>query len=505
MTAPRTLRLHPDDNVAIAIDLVPQGATAAGLTARERILRGHKMAVEPIREGEPIRKFGQIIGFAKSHIAPGEWVHEHNVGLHDFARDYRFAEDAKPDDLLPPELQATFQGYRRDAGKTGTRNYLGILTSVNCSASVARFAAAEIERSGVLAEYPGVDGVVAIVHGTGCGHAAYGEGFEVLRRTQWGYASHPNFAGVVMVGLGCEVFQIGRMKQEYGLQETDTFRTLTIQETGGTKKTVEAIAGSIREMLPIAARAKRETRPASELTLALQCGGSDGYSAITANPALGAASDLLVRHGGASILSETPEIYGAEHLLTRRAATREVGEKLVGRIRWWEDYTAKNGGEMNNNPSPGNKAGGLTTILEKSLGAAAKGGQSTLRAVYEYAEQVKERGFVYMDTPGYDPVAATGQVAGGANLIAFTTGRGSAFGAKPAPSIKLATNSDIYRRMVDDMDINCGDVLDGVSIEEKGREIFNKVLRVASGEKTKSEELGYGDSEFVPWQIGATM
>jgi altronate hydrolase len=505
MTAPRTLRLSPDDNVAIALDLVPQGAIAAGLTARERILRGHKMAVEPIREGEPIRKFGQIIGFAKAHVAPGEWVHEHNVGLHDFARDYRFAEDAKEDDLLPPELQATFQGYRRDTGKTGTRNYLGILTSVNCSASVARFAANEIERSGVLAEYPGIDGVVAIVHGTGCGHAAYGEGFEVLRRTQWGYASHPNFAGVVMVGLGCEVFQISRMKQEYGLQETDTFRTMTIQETGGTKKTVEAIAASIRDMLPIAARAKRETRPASELTLALQCGGSDGYSAITANPALGAASDLLVRHGGASILSETPEIYGAEHLLTRRAATREVGEKLVSRIRWWEDYTAKNGGEMNNNPSPGNKAGGLTTILEKSLGAAAKGGQSTLRAVYEYAEQVKERGFVYMDTPGYDPVAATGQVAGGANLIAFTTGRGSAFGAKPAPSIKLATNSDIYRRMIDDMDINCGDVLDGVSIEEKGREIFDKVLAVASGEMTKSEELGYGDSEFVPWQIGATM
>ena len=248
-----------------------------------------------------------------------------------------------------------------------------------------------------------------------------------------------------MVGLGCEVFQIGRMKKEYGLTETDTFRTLTIQETGGTKKTVEAIAATIRDMIPIAASAKRETRPASELTLALQCGGSDGYSGLTANPALGAASDLLVRHGGTSILSETPEIYGAEHLLTRRAATPAIGEKLVDRIRWWDDYTARNGGEMNNNPSPGNKAGGLTTILEKSLGAIAKGGQSTLRAVYEYAEPVRERGFVFMDTPGYDPVAATGQVAGGANVIAFTTGRGSAFGAKPAPSIKLATNSDIYQ------------------------------------------------------------
>jgi altronate hydrolase len=503
--SPRTVRLSDTDNVAIAVDLVNQGDEAAGLTARERILRGHKMALVPIREGEPIVKFGQIIGFAKSHIAPGEWVHEHNVGLHDFARDYRFCEDARDDDLLPEGMRATFEGFRRENGRTGTRNYIGILTSVNCSASVARFAADQVARSGLLDGYSGIDGVVPIVHGTGCGHAAYGEGFDVLRRTQWGYASHPNFAGVVMVGLGCEVFQIGRMKQEYGLQETDTFRTMTIQETGGTRKTVEAIAAAIRDMLPIAARARRETRPASELVLALQCGGSDGYSGLTANPALGAASDLLVRNGGTSILSETPEIYGAEHLLTRRAATREIGEKLVARIRWWEAYTERNGGEMNNNPSPGNKAGGLTTILEKSLGAIAKGGRSTLRAVYEYAEPVRERGFVYMDTPGYDPVAATGQVAGGANLICFTTGRGSAFGAKPAPSIKLATNSDIYRRMIEDMDIDCGDILEGVSIEDKGREIFETVLRVASGERTKSEELGYGDNEFVPWQIGAVM
>jgi len=505
VTSPRTLRLNPEDNVAIALDAVAAGVMATGLTAREKIMRGHKMAVLPIREGEPVTKLGQIIGFAKSHIAPGEWVHEHNVGLHDFSRDYHFAEDARPDDLLSEAERATFQGYPRPSGKTGTRNYIGILTSVNCSASVARFAAAAVEKSGLLDEHPGIDGVVAIVHGTGCGHAAYGEGFDVLRRTQWGYASHPNFAGVVMVGLGCEVFQIGRMKKEYGLQESDTFRTLTIQETGGTKKTVVAIEAAIRDMVSIAAKARRETRPASELVLALQCGGSDGYSALTANPALGAASDRLVRHGGTSILSETPEIYGAEHLLTRRAATREVGEKLVERIRWWEAYTERNGGEMNNNPSPGNKAGGLTTILEKSLGAAAKGGRSTLKAVYEYAEPVREHGFVYMDTPGYDPVAATGQVAGGANLIAFTTGRGSAFGAKPAPSIKLATNSDIYRRMIDDMDVNCGDVLDGVSVEDKGREIFETILRVASGERTKSEELGYGDLEFVPWQIGAVM
>jgi altronate hydrolase len=463
------------------------------------------MASVPIAAGEPVRKYGQVIGFASRAIAPGSWVHEHNVTLHDFARDYRFAEGARNDEILSPELRATFEGYVRPDGRTGTRNYIGVLTSVNCSATVAKFIADAVNRSDMLADYPQIDGVVPFVHGTGCGMAAYGEGFDVLRRTQWGYATHPNLGAALVVGLGCEVFQIDRMKDEYGLVEGDHFQTMTIQATGGTRKTVAEGIERIKAMLPVAARARRETRPASEAVLALQCGGSDGYSGITANPALGAAADLLVRHGGTAVLAETPEIYGAEHLLTRRAANRTVGEKLVERIRWWEAYTARNGGEMNNNPSPGNKAGGLTTILEKSLGAAAKGGTTTLRAVYEYAEPVKEKGFVFMDTPGYDPVGATGQVAGGCNVMCFTTGRGSAFGCKPAPSLKLATNSDIYARMIDDMDIDCGDILDGVSIDDKGREIFERVLAAASGARTKSENLGYGDLEFVPWQIGAVM
>ncbi|MFS8035382.1 UxaA family hydrolase [Xanthobacter sp. AM11] len=504
-TAPRVLKLSAKDNVAVALDEVPRGAPVAGVVAGARIPKGHKFAFEAIAEGAPVLKFGQVIGFAAQPIAPGAHIHTHNVVLHDFARDYAFAADATADVLVPAAERATFQGFRRSNGRTGTRNYLGILTSVNCSASVARFAAQAAEHAGLLADFPGIDGIVPIIHGTGCGMAAKGEGYDVLSRTLWGYATHPNFAGVVMVGLGCEMFQIARFKSEYGVEEAAGFRTLTIQDEGGTRRTVEHILGALREMIPAAAAARRETRPAAELVLALQCGGSDGYSALTANPALGVASDLLVAHGGTSILSETPEIYGAEHLLTRRAATRAVGEKLVSRIKWWEDYTARNAGEMNNNPSPGNKAGGLTTILEKSLGAAAKGGTSTLRAVYEYAEPVTERGFVFMDTPGYDPVAATGQVAGGANVICFTTGRGSAFGCKPAPSLKLATNSDIYRRMEEDMDINCGDVLDGVPLEEKGRQIFAAVLDVASGTRTKSEALGYGDAEFVPWQIGAVM
>jgi altronate hydrolase len=505
MTAPRAIRLSPDDNVVVAVDQIGPGATVANLTARERVPRGHKMSIAPIGDGGPVRKYGQIIGFASRAIAPGEWVHEHNVTLHDFARDYRFAEGARNDEILAPELRATFEGYLRPDGRTGTRNYIGVLTSVNCSATVAKFIAEEINRSDALADYPEIDGVVAFVHGTGCGLAAYGEGFDVLRRTQWGYATHPNLGAALMVGLGCEVFQIDRMKHDYGLVEGDHFQSMTIQAVGGTRKTVAEGVERIKAMLPIAARARRETRPASEVMLALQCGGSDGYSGITANPSLGAAADLLVRHGGTAVLAETPEIYGAEHLLTQRAANRTIGEKLVERIRWWEDYTTRNGGEMNNNPSPGNKAGGLTTILEKSLGAAAKGGTTTLRAVYEYAEPVKEKGFVFMDTPGYDPVGATGQVAGGCNVMCFTTGRGSAFGCKPTPSIKLATNSDVYARMTDDMDINCGDVLDGVSIADKGQEIFDRVLAAASGARTKSEDLGYGDLEFVPWQIGAVM
>jgi altronate hydrolase len=505
MTTTRTIRLSSDDNVVVAVDPIAPGTTAAGATARERVPRGHKMAVADIGANAPVRKYGQIIGFASRPIAAGDWVHEHNVALHDFARDYRFCEGAKNDEVLAQDARATFEGFVRPDGRTGTRNYIGVLTSVNCSASVAKFIAEAVNRSGILADYPGIDGAVAFVHGTGCGMAAHGEGFDVLRRTQWGYATHPNLGAALMVGLGCEVFQIDRMKDEYGVVEGDHFQTMTIQASGGTRKTLAEGVERIKAMLPVAARARRETRPASEITLALQCGGSDGYSGITANPALGAAVDLLVRHGGTGVLAETPEIYGAEHLLTRRAVNRAVGEKLVARIRWWEDYTARNRGEMNNNPSPGNKAGGLTTILEKSLGAAAKGGSTTLRAVYEYAEPVREKGFVFMDTPGYDPVGATGQVAGGCNVICFTTGRGSAFGCKPAPSLKLATNSHVYRSMIDDMDIDCGDILDGVPLAQKGEEIFNRVLAVASGERTKSEDLGYGDLEFVPWQIGAVM
>jgi altronate hydrolase len=507
---PRTLILNAADNVGVALANLDVGSlTPQGIKLVKRVPRGHKFTTAAIAKGAPVIKFGQIIGFASSDIPVGDWVHEHNCNMGEqhgaFERDYQFCEGVVPTQFVPEAQRATFEGFRRSNGKAGTRNYLGILTSVNCSATVAKFMAQEITRSGILDDYPTIDGVIPFVHGTGCAMDLDGEGFRILRRTQWGYTSNPNLGGALLVGLGCEAFQIGRMKEVYGVTDSETFQTMTIQEIGGTKKMVEWGVEKIKEMLPIVAAAQRETISASELTLALQCGGSDGYSGITANPALGLAADILVQHGGTAILSETPEIYGAEHLLTRRAVSREVGEKLIERIRWWEDYTERNRGEMNNNPSPGNKLGGLTTILEKSLGAAAKGGTTPLTAVYEYAELVTEKGFVFMDTPGFDPVSATGQVAGGANVLAFTTGRGSAYGCKPVPSIKLATNSEMYRRMEGDMDINCGDIVEGVSIEDKGREIFEVILRIASGEKTKSEELGYGDNEFVPWQVGATM
>lgn len=502
---PRVLKLSASDNVVVAVDPVDPGMSAGGVTAQARIPRGHKLAVAPITKGEPVRKYGQIIGYAGEDIMPGAHVHTHNCLFASVELDYAHASAAQPTSYVPDADRATFGGFRRDNGKFGTRNYVGILTSVNCSASVAKFMAEEVRRSGILADYPNVDGVIALTHGTGCGIDYSGPAFDVLKRTTWGYACNPNMAAVLVVGLGCEGFQIAKMKEAYGLSESDVFRTMTIQDVGGTKKTVAAGVDAVRGMLEIANRKTRETAPASELMLALQCGGSDGYSGITANPALGHAVDLLVAQGGTAILSETPEIYGAEHLLTRRAVSRDVGEKLIGIIKWWEEYTARNNQSMDNNPSPGNKAGGLTTILEKSLGAAAKGGSTALTGVYNYAEPVTGKGFVFMDTPGYDPVSATGQVAGGANILAFTTGRGSAYGCKPTPSIKLATNSDIYRRMLDDMDINCGDILDGASLEAKGQEIFDYLLKVASGERSKSEELGYGDAEFVPWQLGATM
>ncbi|EPX75720.1 UxaA family hydrolase [Salipiger mucosus] len=499
------IRLNADDNVAVARARIdPQEfGEVDGIAPLAPIPRGHKMALRAISEGEAVVKYGQVIGFATQGIAAGEHVHLQNMGIGEFMRDHAFCTDAR---ALPPiEQQAQFMGYRRADGRVGTRNYIVVLSSVNCSATVSRAVAAHFTPE-VMQRYPGVDGVIGLTHGGGCAFNTQTEGYDYLTRTIAGYATHPNVGGVLMIGLGCETNQIPALLEREGLAEGDRLRTMTIQAVGGTRRTLEAGIRAVEEMMPGVGAARREPVPASGLTLALECGGSDGYSGISANPGLGHAADLLIRHGGTVILAETPEIYGAEHLLTRRAARPEVAEKLLERIEWWRDYTARNRAEMDNNPSHGNKQGGLTTILEKSLGAVAKGGSGTLEAVYEYAEKVTARGLVFMDTPGYDPVAVTGQVAGGANIIAFTTGRGSVSGFKPAPSLKLATNSEMYRHMSEDMDLDCGTVVSGEeSIEELGERIFRTMLETASGEETVSEALGYGDNEFVPWQVGAIM
>jgi altronate hydrolase len=505
-----TIRLHPQDDVLIARTQLVSGTSAEGIAIKGLIPAGHKIAVHALAAGAPVRRYNQVIGFASKPIAAGEHVHTHNLDMGpnkgDFARDYAFGADVRP---VPLRREATFMGIKRADGRVATRNYIGVLSSVNCSATAARAIAGHFSRQNnpaALADFPNVDGVVALTHGTGCGMDSDGLGLQILQRTLTGYATHANFAAVLVVGLGCESNQINAWLATGRLREGDTLRTFSIQDTGGTSKTVAKGIALIQDMLPQANAVQREPCSAAHITIGLQCGGSDGYSGISANPALGAAVDLLVAHGGSAILSETPEIYGAEHLLTRRAVTRDVGEKLIERIKWWEHYTRINDGEMNNNPSPGNKAGGLTTILEKSLGAVAKGGTSNLQAVYEYAEPVTAHGFVYMDTPGYDPVSATGQVAGGANLICFTTGRGSAYGCAPSPSLKFSTNSALWRKQEDDIDLNCGEIVDGSStISEMGQRIFELILDTASGVKSKSERHGYGQSEFVPWQVGAVM
>ena len=500
-----TIRLHPEDDVVIALADLPVGTEIApGIASAEPVKRGHKIAAREIGAGRPILRYGQTIGVATAHIPAGSHVHSHNLGMGDHVQDYAFGVDAVA--LEPSQDPRTFLGYHRADGRVGTRNYLGVLTSVNCSGSVARFIAEAAERSGLLEAYPNIDGIVPIVHGTGCGMSGVDEGYTALYRTLAGYAGHPNFGGILLVGLGCEVMQIPDLVGKARLREDGNFRYMTIQQVGGTRATVEKGLSILKDLAARASEARREPAPASALVLGLQCGGSDGYSGITANPALGAASDLLVRQGGASILAETPEVYGAEHLLTRRAVTREIGERLVERIHWWEEYTARNGGEMDNNPSPGNKRGGLTTILEKSLGAVAKGGTAPLTDVLMFGEAVRVPGFQFMDSPGYDPCSVTGQIASGATLIAFTTGRGSVSGFMPTPGLKLATNTEMYERMSEDMDINCGDIVTaGVSVEAKGQEIFDLLLDVASGAQTKSEALGFGGAEFVPWQIGAVM
>jgi len=508
MTSPSTLRLHPNDPVAVALRDLAAGDEIGILDVRasQNIPRGHKVALRPISAGEAVTKFGQVIGLASNAIATGGHVHTHNLSYTPSAASHVIGLGCQPLNDLPDVADKTFMGYLRADGQAATRNYVGVLTTVNCSATVARLIADKFRDPQLLADFPQVDGVVALTHKSGCVAGESGEAIDLLRRTIGGFARHPNFAAVLLIGLGCEDNQTRRLLEENDLTPGKRLHTISIQEAGGTIATVNRGVDYIKSILPQANDVSRQPLPVSHLKLGLQCGGSDGLSALTANPALGVASDILVKLGGTSILSETPEIYGAENILLSRAVNEELGQKLLELLAWWEKYAVQHQETLDSNPAPGNKAGGITTILEKSLGATAKGGRSDLVEVYRYAEHVTQKGFVFMDTPGFDPVSVTGQVAGGANIICFTTGRGSCFGCKPVPSLKLATNTPLYERMRGDMDLNCGQVTDGTaSLDEMGLQIYKQLIQTASGQKTKSEILGYGEDEFAPWHFGATL
>jgi altronate hydrolase len=495
--------LNQNDNVGVSQFIIPEKTKIAGqdISTIDPIPFGHKVCLKSIIKGDPIIKYDQIIGFASKDIKAGEHVHSHNLEFREFKRDFKVTNKKN---IIEEKTDTFFNGILRDNGDVATRNYIGIVSTVNCSATVTKMIVEKIKYSNILKDYPNIDGIVPITHSTGCGMNTVSEGMQIFQRTIDGFKNHPNFSHVFVIGLGCECAQVSLFDES--LKKHNRIHFLTIQDEGGTKKIVEKVFSQIKNLLKEANTIKRTSQPVSHLTLALQCGGSDGYSGITANPALGVAADLLVKKGGSSILSETPEIYGAEHLLINRANSQETADKLIKRIEWWRHYTSINDSTMDNNPAPGNKKGGLTTILEKSLGAVAKGGNSILQDVLNYAEPLKNKGFNFMDSPGYDPVSVTGQVASGANVICFTTGRGSCFGCKPVPSLKLSTNTTMYEKMSEDMDINCGSIAEGKeNIEQVGQKIFELVVDTASGNKSKSEINGYGDEEFNPWQVGVVM
>jgi len=497
------LKLNEQDNIAFSPMYIPKGSTIEKFKIQtfNDIPLGHKISIKNIKKGEKIFKYGQVIGEALENINIGDHVHDHNLSFFNFKRQSEVIKN-KMDYLQNESINKTFDGYVRENGKTGTRNYIGLLSTVNCSATVVKKIAEKINKYLSENNFKNIDGAVCLKHSTGCGMNTNGYGMDTFRRTIEGFKKHPNFSNVFVVGLGCECAQISLFQNK----KSNKVSYLNIQDEGGTKSIVNKCFNMIINLLPSANKINREQVPVSELTLALQCGGSDSYSGITANPALGYASDLLVSNGGSSILAETPEIYGAEHLLKGRTLDESITEKLEKHISWWEDYTKINGASLDNNPSPGNKRGGITTILEKSLGAVAKGGNSTLIDVIDYGEGISKKGFNFMNSPGYDPVSVTGQVASGANIICFTTGRGSCFGFKPVPSIKISSNTNMYNHMKEDMDINSGTIMDGLeTLEENGIKIYNKIIEIASGKKTKSELNEYGDDEFNPWVIGATL
>ena len=518
--------LRESDEVAVAKTRIGAGTVVVlpngtEIRVNQAVPPGHKFALTGVAEGEPVRKYGQVIGYATRSILAGDWVHVQNLGFGKgqqagagaLSLDYEFSVDVPRVDYYPAALQRTFAGFARPDGRAGTRNYVTLVSTVNCSASTVRAIADRFRSPDVMRDFPGVDGVVPLAHKSGCGQAMGSADYHQLQRTLSGMADHPNVGAYLLAGLGCEVNQAMAMAQSGGLISAESLLQgrpalppmLTIQESGGIQKAIAQGVEETVKLLKKASQARRTPQPISHLLVGTNCGGSDGNSGVTANPALGMAGDEFVRYGAGWVLAETSETYGAEHLLTRRAVTPQVGQKLVDLMRWWEWYTGVWGATIDGNPSPGNKEGGLTTIYEKSLGAVSKAGSMPLVDVYKYGERITQKGLTFMDTPGHDPVSVTGLVAGGCNLVVFTTGRGSCLGFKPAPVLKIATNSTMYRRMEDDMDIDAGVIMSGVPIADVGREIFEELIAVAGGKPTKSEAQGLGEDEFAPWLLGPVM
>jgi len=501
------IRLDARDNVIVARIDVAKGTVVEKeqITSLEAIPSGHKMASRALKQGEPVLKYNTTIGFAAEDIPAGTWMHSHNIRFGDLTKDYRHGLDYVPTEILPPAQRMRFMGYVRADGRIATRNVVGVFALSHRASTVVRKISSFFDQE-ELAAFDAIDGVAPYAHGLGAGMESSGEPMAMLRRTIGGYVKHPNTAGALVVCTGDEENGLDAFLADQHLTCGKMLRTLVIGDAGGTRQAIVQGIEMVRSMLPSANNAKREPVSVEHITVGLQCGGSDGFSGLSANPALGVAMETLIRNGGTAILSETSEIYGIEHTLTARARTPEVGKKLVARIDWWLDYNKGRDTQINGQVSPGNNAGGLANVLEKSLGGAKKGGNAPLMEVYEYAEPVTQHGLVFMDTPGYDPVSATGQIAGGANMVCFTTGRGSCFGSYPAPTMKLASNTPMFVRMAADMDINCGTVIDGeASVVEMGEAIFQQIIRHASGEPTKSESLGVGSNEFVPWPVGVTV
>ena len=518
--------LREGDEVAVAKTRIPVDSvivlpTGTAIRLNQAVLPGHKFALTGVAEGDPVRKYGQVIGYATRPILAGDWVHTQNLGFGKSEQagagaltvDYELSTDVPRVDYYPAALQRTFPGFARADGRVGTRNYVALVSTVNCSASTVRAIADHFRSPDMMKDFPGVDGVMPLTHKSGCGQATGSADYEQLQRTLSGMADHPNVGAYLLAGLGCEVNQAMAMAHNGGLISAESLLQgrpqlppmITIQEAGGIQKTIALGIEETVKLLKKASQARRTSQSISSLIVGTNCGGSDGNSGVTANPALGMAGDEFVRHGAGWVLAETSETYGAEHLLTRRAVTPEVGRKLIALMRWWEWYTGMWGATIDGNPSPGNKEGGLTTIYEKSLGAVSKAGTTPLVEVYKYGERIGKKGLTFMDTPGHDPVSVTGLTAGGCNLIVFTTGRGSCLGFKPTPSLKIATNSTMYHRMEDDMDIDAGVIMDGVPIADVGRQVFETLIAVAGGQKTKSEAQGLGEDEFAPWLLGPVM